>query len=150
MLFLKNSFIAHENEFLKNLFGDFVKGRKALFHKLSAVVIKQGFPGVTVVKNTPTNAGHARDSGSIPGLGRSPGTGNGDSFQYSCLENPTCTVGGIQDGTATLENNLGVLLSLFSHPVRSDSVTPWTAWSSCTPGLPVPHHLPEFAQVHVH
>ena len=89
MLFLKNSFIAHENEFLKNFYGDFVKGRKALFHKLSAVVIKQGFPGDTVVKNTPTNAGHARDSGSIPGLGRSPGTGNGNPLQYSCLKNPT-------------------------------------------------------------
>ena len=88
MLFLKNSFIAHENEFLKNLFGDFVKGRKALFHKLSAVVIKQGFPGVTVVKNTPTNAGHARDSGSIPGLGRSPGKGNGNTLQYSWLGDP--------------------------------------------------------------
>ena len=87
MLFLKNSFIAHENEFLKNFYGDFVKGRKALFHKLSAVVIKQGFPGDTVVKNTPTNAGRARDSGSIPGLGRSPGTGNGNPLLYSCLEN---------------------------------------------------------------
>ena len=87
MLFLKTSFIAHENEFLKNLYGDFVKGRKALFHKLSAVVIKRGFPGGTVVKNPPTNAGHARDSGSIPGLGRSAGTGNGNPLPCSCLEN---------------------------------------------------------------
>ena len=43
------------------------------------------FPGGSVVKNLPTNAG---DMGSIPGSGRSPGGGNGNPFQYSCLENP--------------------------------------------------------------
>ena len=41
-----------------------------------------------VKKNPPANAGDARDLGSVPGLGRSPGKGNGDPFQYSCLENP--------------------------------------------------------------
>ena len=40
-----------------------------------------------VVKNPPANAGDARDAGSIPGLGRSLGGGNGNPFQYSCLEN---------------------------------------------------------------
>ena len=40
-----------------------------------------------VVKNLPTNAGDVRDMGSIPGLGRAPGEGNGDPLQYSCLEN---------------------------------------------------------------
>ena len=40
------------------------------------------------VKNLPANAGFARDVGSIPGLGRSPGEGNGNPLQYSCLENP--------------------------------------------------------------
>ena len=44
-----------------------------------------GFPGGSVVKNAPANAG---DTGSIPGLGRSPGKGNGNSLQYSCLGNP--------------------------------------------------------------
>ena len=44
-----------------------------------------GFPGVSVVKNVPANAGEA---GSIPGLGRSPGEGNGNRLQYSCLGNP--------------------------------------------------------------
>ena len=44
-------------------------------------------PGGAVVKNAPGNAGDARDVGSIPGLGRSPGVGNGDLFWYSCLEN---------------------------------------------------------------
>ena len=47
-----------------------------------------GFPGGSVVKNLPANAGEARDVGSIPGLGRSSGGGNGTSFQYCCLDNP--------------------------------------------------------------
>ena len=42
-----------------------------------------------VVKNLPANAGDVRDVGSIPRLGRSPGVGNGNPLQYSCLENPT-------------------------------------------------------------
>ena len=46
------------------------------------------FPGGSVVKNTPANAGNARDPGLIPGSGRSPGKGNGNPLQYSCLENP--------------------------------------------------------------
>ena len=41
-----------------------------------------------VVKNMPANAGSIRDTGSIPGLGRSPGGGHGNPIQYSCLENP--------------------------------------------------------------
>ena len=44
-----------------------------------------GFPGGSAVKNLPAQAG---DLGSIPGLGRSPGGGNGNPLQYSCLENP--------------------------------------------------------------
>ena len=36
----------------------------------------------------PTNAGDIRDTGSIPGLGRSPRGGHGNPLQYSCLENP--------------------------------------------------------------
>ena len=43
--------------------------------------------GGAVVKNPPANAGGARDMGSIPRLGRSPGEGNGNPLQYSCLEN---------------------------------------------------------------
>ena len=45
----------------------------------------QGFPGGSEVENPPANAG---DSGSVPGLGRSPGEGNGNPLQYSCLGNP--------------------------------------------------------------
>ena len=46
------------------------------------------FPGGAVVKNPPANAGGARDASSIPGSGRSPGEGNGNPLQYSCLGNP--------------------------------------------------------------
>ena len=41
-----------------------------------------------VIKNLPTNAGDIRDTGSIPGLGRSPGGDHGNPFQCSCLKNP--------------------------------------------------------------
>ena len=44
---------------------------------------------VLVVKNLPANAGDVRDAGSIPGSGRFPGRGNGNSLQYPCLENTT-------------------------------------------------------------
>jgi len=43
---------------------------------------------VLLVQNLPANAGNIRDAGLIPKLGRSPGGGNGNSFQYSCLGNP--------------------------------------------------------------
>ena len=41
-----------------------------------------------VVKDLPANAGDTRDTGLIPGFGRSPGGGHGNPLQYSCLENP--------------------------------------------------------------
>ena len=43
---------------------------------------------VSVVKNPPANSGEIRDTGFIPGLGRSPGEGHGNPFQGSCLGNP--------------------------------------------------------------
>ena len=46
------------------------------------------FPDGSVVRNPPAGAGHARNAGSLPGLGRSPGVGNGNLLQYSCLDNP--------------------------------------------------------------
>ena len=51
---------------------------KKLFH------LTKGFPGGSDSKGSTCNAG---DPGSIPGLGRSPGEGNGNPLQYSCLEN---------------------------------------------------------------
>ena len=44
-----------------------------------------GFPGGAVVKNPPADA---KDAGLIPGLGRSPGGGNGNPLQDPCLKNP--------------------------------------------------------------
>ena len=49
--------------------------------------IYQGSQAVLMVKNLPANARDIRDTGPIPGLGRAPGGGHGNPFQYSCLEN---------------------------------------------------------------
>ena len=49
------------------------------------IVVEWGFPGGSVVKTLPANAG---DLDSIPGSGRSPGEGNGNPLQYSCLGSP--------------------------------------------------------------
>ena len=46
-------------------------------------IVWQGFPSGSVGKESACNAG---DQGLIPGLGRSPGEGNGNPLQYSCLE----------------------------------------------------------------
>ena len=51
------------------------------------VCVYEGFPGDSVVKNMPAKARDTGDIGSIPGSERSPGEGNGNALQYSCLEN---------------------------------------------------------------
>ena len=56
-----------------------------LIHHCVGLMTRWGLPGDSVVKNLPANAG---DVGSIPGLGRSPGGGNGNPLQYFCLGNP--------------------------------------------------------------
>ena len=67
-----------------------------------------GFPGGSVVKNPPTNAG---DMAAIPDSGRSPGEGNCDPLQYSCLGNPMdrvtwlATVHRVTKELDTLNNN---------------------------------------------
>ena len=63
-----------------------------------------GFLGGSEVKASAWNAG---DPSSIPGLGTSPGEGNGNSLQYSCLENP-------------MEGGSGRLQSMGSQRVRHD------------------------------
>ena len=56
---------------------------------LSWVYVPLGASQVAlVVKNPPAHAGHAKHVGLIPGSGRSPGGGNGNLLQYSCLGNP--------------------------------------------------------------
>ena len=61
-------------------------------HELQVIVsFLWGFPKewwLNSKKNLPANAGDTRDMDSIPGLERSPGGGNGNPFQYSCLEIP--------------------------------------------------------------
>ena len=73
-----------------------------------------------MVKNPPANAGGARDTGLIPGSGRSPGGGHGNPLQYSCLENPMdgvdwqATVHGVAKSQTLLK-----LLSMHSMHIQS-------------------------------
>ena len=66
-----------------------------------------GFPGGSVVENP---SAHAEALSSIPGPGRSPGEGNGNPLQYSCLENPMdrgarqATVHGVTKSQTQLSN----------------------------------------------
>ena len=55
-----------------------------------------GFPGGSMVKNPPANAGDVGDVGSIPGSRRSLGVENDNPLQYSCLENSTKEPGRLQ------------------------------------------------------
>ena len=52
------------------------------------VYLTTGFPDGSAGEESACNAGDTEDAGLIPGLGRSSGGGNGNPFQYSCLENP--------------------------------------------------------------
>ena len=115
------------------------------------------FLGGAVIKNPPAKAGDTRDMGSIPGWGRSPGGGNGNPLQHSCLENSMdrgawrATVHGVAKElnrtsacmcvhahihTHTLESSD---LAAFQLPYRSSSITEesllsprplhhWAAW----------------------
>ena len=69
---------------------ELVMGREAWSAAVPRVAKSQtvGFPGGIVAKNLPASAADARDAGSIPGSGRSPGGGHGKPRQYCCLENP--------------------------------------------------------------
>ena len=63
--------------------GTYPRHQRIFWKYLGMDNVKEGFPGDSMVKNPPANAG---DTTSIPGSGRSPGEGNGNPFQYSCLE----------------------------------------------------------------
>ena len=67
-----------------------------------------------MVKNRSANAGDARDACSIPELGRSPGEGNGNPLQYSCLENQRSLVGYTVHGVAKSQMTELHTLSLFN------------------------------------
>ena len=58
--------------------------------------LKWNFTRGASAKHPPANAEGSGDAGSVPGLGRSPGGGNGNPLQYSCLKNPMEEPGGLQ------------------------------------------------------
>ena len=69
--------------------GSIIKEATSSGNHLSGQQTLAVFPGGAVVRNPPDNAGDTWDVSSIPGWGRSPGGGNGNPLQYSCLENST-------------------------------------------------------------
>ena len=138
-----------------------------------------GFPGGSVLKNLPGNAG---DLGSASGLGRSPGGGQGNPLQYSCQENPheqSSLVGyspwGCKESDTTEQLSTAHVLAIpkplslksrieqiSKHIVHNFVVIVYLLSSvqlyltlcdpmDCsTPDFPVHHQLPELAQIHVH
>ena len=80
-----------------------------------------------MVKNLPAKAGDARDMDMIPGMGRSPGEGNGNSLQYSCLEIPwTGEPSGLQS-KGHKELDITEQLSTHSFPHKEHR---WRAWEA--------------------
>ena len=80
-----------------------------------------------MVKNPPVNAGDTRDVGSIPGLQRSPGEGNGNPLQQSCLEN-FMDRGGWQatvHGVAGLDTTEYVHAHTHTHTHTHTQFRPW-------------------------
>ena len=79
-----------------------------------------------MVKNPPTNAG---DPSLIPGLGRSPGEGNGNPLQYSCLGNPTdrgtsrAAVHGVTKSQKQL--HMKTIISFRTYSTGSSLVSTW-------------------------
>ena len=66
-----------------------------------------------MVKNLPANAGNVKDTGLIPGSGRSPRGGHGNPLQYSCLENP-------MDREEPGISSYGPIQSIGSHRIGHD------------------------------
>ena len=83
------------------------------------IILKAGVSQVAqVVKSLPASAGDTRDTGSIPGLGRSPGGGNGNPLQYSCLGNPMD--GGVLWATIHGATKSQIQLTLCVHTHKQD------------------------------
>lgn len=80
-----------------------------------------GFPGGSVVKNPPANTGDTRAAGLILWSGRCPGEGNGNLFQYSCLENPMdrgpswTTAHGVTNSWTQLSRWANMLSTILAH-----------------------------------
>ena len=83
-MFLKNQY----DQYTPRVIIDFIKmyvGLAFILEPILYIYLLISSPYSSVSKGSACNAG---DLGSIPGLGRSPGEGNGNPLQYSCLENP--------------------------------------------------------------
>ena len=89
-----------------------------------------------VVKNLPANAGDIRDTGSILGLGRSPGRGHGNPLQYSCLENPMDR-GACQAMVHRVAKSQIQLKRLSTHIGRFNSL-PSSSWRALYEGGDIP------------
>ena len=98
-----------------------------------------------MVKNLPANAGDAGDTGSILGSGRSPGEGNSNPLQYSCLENPMdkgarwATVHGVEKSWTRLSDFAHNPLFFLKQPCTRDRIR--LCW------LQFPHSSPLWALV---
>jgi len=119
-----------------------------------------------VIQNLPASAGDIKDVGSILKSGRSPGEGKGNPLQYSCLETPMnreawrATVYGVMKSDTTIHACTvalhlpgGLGLNPPEHSggglVAKSYLTLFDPMDCSTPGLPVHHQLPEFAQTHI-
>ena len=100
---------------------------------------------VLVVKNLPANAGDARDIGSIPGLGRSPGVENGKLLQYSCQDNPMdrgawwVAVHGVAKSRTRLSN---FTFTFHFHALEKEMATHSSVLAWRIPGTGDPSWLP--------
>ena len=81
-----------------------------------------------MVKNLPANAGNIRDTGSVPGLGRSSGEGNGNPPQYSCLEDPVDR-GAWWATVHRIAKSWTQLRQLSTHTVKGQAHCCWNQWS---------------------
>ena len=107
----------------------------ASFKFLPASLLTLYFPGSSDGKESACNA---KDLGSIPGSGRSPGEGNGNQLQYSCLENPMdrevwqTTVHGIAKSRTRLSNFTSVRVHLLCLQKQKVGKTPMKNYKSKT------------------
>ena len=107
-----------------------------------------GIPGGTSGKEPAcqfANAGDVRDASSIPGLGRSPGEGNGTRLQYSCLENPVdrgawkAAVDGVAEGRTRLSD---FTFTFHFHTLEKEMATHSSVLAWRIPGTGEPGGLP--------
>ena len=128
---------SYQNSLLKGFYLSFFLLKML---QLTLLYMLLGFPGGSVVKNPPANAG---DVHLIHGLGRFPGEGNGNhSSILACKIPRTGEPGGPWFSSYTT--------TTFSSVQSLSRVRLCDPMNRSTPGLPVHHHPPEFTQTHVH